>query len=81
MVADALTVLNRNRVYDYANANRLPAFYEYEFFVRDGGLMSYGADFKELFNGRPRWSIGFSRAPSPPICRSRSRRVICSSSI
>jgi len=49
MVADALTVLNRKRVYDYANANRLPAFYEYEFFVRDGGLMSYGADFKESF--------------------------------
>ena len=49
MVADSLTVLNRKRVYDYANANRLPAFYEYEFFVRDGGLMSYGADFKESF--------------------------------
>ena len=49
MVADALTVLNRKRVYDYANANLLPAFYEYEFFVRDGGLMSYGADFKESF--------------------------------
>ena len=49
MVADALTVLNRKRVYDYALAHRLPAFYEYEFFVRDGGLMSYGADFKESF--------------------------------
>jgi putative tryptophan/tyrosine transport system substrate-binding protein len=49
MVADSLTILNRKRVYDYANANRLPAFYEYEFFVRDGGLMSYGADFKESF--------------------------------
>ena len=49
MVADSLTVLNRKRVYDYANANRLPAFYEYDFFVRDGGLMSYGADFGESF--------------------------------
>jgi putative tryptophan/tyrosine transport system substrate-binding protein len=49
MVADTLTILNRGRVYDYANANRLPAFYEYDFFVRDGGLMSYGADFKESF--------------------------------
>ena len=49
MVADALTVLNRKRVYDYALAHRLPAFYEYDFFVRDGGLMSYGADFKESF--------------------------------
>jgi putative tryptophan/tyrosine transport system substrate-binding protein len=49
MVADALTVLNRKRVFDYAAAHRLPAFYEYDFFVRDGGLMSYGPDFKESF--------------------------------
>ena len=49
MVADALTVLNRKRVFDYAAAHRLPAIYEFDFFVRDGGLMSYGADFKESF--------------------------------
>ena len=47
MVADALTVLNRKRVFDYAAVHRLPAIYELDFFVRDGGLMSYGADFKE----------------------------------
>ena len=41
MVADALTILNRKRVFDYAAAHRLPAIYEYDFFVRDGGLMSY----------------------------------------
>jgi putative tryptophan/tyrosine transport system substrate-binding protein len=50
MVADALTILNRKRVFDYAIAHRLPAIYEYDFFVRDGGLMSYGADFKESFD-------------------------------
>ena len=48
MVADALTVLNRKRVFDYAAVHRLPAIYELDFFVRDGGLMSYGADFNEL---------------------------------
>ena len=47
MVADALTVLNRKRVFDYAAVHRLPAIYELDFFVRDGGLMSYGADFNE----------------------------------
>jgi putative tryptophan/tyrosine transport system substrate-binding protein len=47
MVADALTILNRKRVFDYAAAHRLPAIYEQDLFVRDGGLMSYGADFKE----------------------------------
>src|ERR1700723_3249882 len=49
VLADALTILNRKRVFDYATAHRLPAIYEYDFFVRDGGLMSYGADFKESF--------------------------------
>jgi putative ABC transport system substrate-binding protein len=47
MVADALTVLNRKRVFDYAAAHRLPAIYESDFFVREGGLMSYGADQRE----------------------------------
>ena len=36
-------------MFDYAAAHRLPAIYEFDFYVRDGGLMSYGADFKESF--------------------------------
>jgi putative ABC transport system substrate-binding protein len=47
MVADALTVLNRKRVFDYAVAHRLPAIYESDNFTREGGLMSYGADQRE----------------------------------
>jgi putative tryptophan/tyrosine transport system substrate-binding protein len=47
MVSDALTILNRKRVFDYAAAHRLPAIYESDPYVRDGGLMSYGADRKE----------------------------------
>jgi putative ABC transport system substrate-binding protein len=42
MVSDALTVLNRKRIIEFAAANRLPAIYEFAFLVRDGGLMSYG---------------------------------------
>ena len=49
MVADALTILNRKRVYDFATAKKLPAIYEYDFLVRDGGLMSYGPDMTESF--------------------------------
>jgi putative ABC transport system substrate-binding protein len=49
MVADALTVLNRKRVFEFAAAKKLPAIYEYDFLVRDGGLMSYGADLTESF--------------------------------
>ena len=47
MVADMLTRLNRKRVYDFAAEHRLPAIYEADIFVRDGGLMSYGPDFAE----------------------------------
>ena len=47
MVADSLTTLNRKHVFDFAMANRLPAIYEFDFLVRDGGLMSYSVDLDE----------------------------------
>jgi putative tryptophan/tyrosine transport system substrate-binding protein len=50
MVTDALTLLNRKRVFDYALEHNLPAIYEQDFMARDGGLMSYGADAKESFD-------------------------------
>ena len=49
MVSDALTTLNRQRIYDFAAAHRLPAIYEFDFLVRDGGLMAYGPDQDESF--------------------------------
>jgi putative ABC transport system substrate-binding protein len=49
MVADALTNLNRKRVFEFAAARKLPAIYEYDFVIRDGGLMSYGPDVTESF--------------------------------
>jgi putative tryptophan/tyrosine transport system substrate-binding protein len=49
MISDPLTILNRQRVFDYAAAHRLPAIYENDPFARAGGLMSYGADLKESY--------------------------------
>ena len=49
MVSDSLTMLNRTRVFEYAAAHRLPAIYEFDSLVHEGGLMSYGADLKESF--------------------------------
>ncbi|MBW7961024.1 ABC transporter substrate-binding protein [Bradyrhizobium sp. BR 10261] len=49
MVADALTILNRKRVYEFAVHRKLPAIYENADLARDGGLMSYGADVLESF--------------------------------
>jgi putative ABC transport system substrate-binding protein len=42
MVSDALTVLNRKRVVEFAAANHLPTIFETAALVREGGLMSYG---------------------------------------
>ena len=50
MVADALMVLNRKRVFEFAEQQKLPAIYEYDFLVRDGGLMSYGPDMREVYD-------------------------------
>jgi putative tryptophan/tyrosine transport system substrate-binding protein len=49
MVTDSLTVLNRKRVFEFAAAHRLPATYEFDWLVRDGGLMSYAPDLDESF--------------------------------
>jgi ABC-type uncharacterized transport system substrate-binding protein len=53
MVTDALTSLNRRRVFDFAAAHRMPAMYEYEPIVRDGGLIV-------VRSGHGRWSGGLA---------------------
>jgi putative ABC transport system substrate-binding protein len=50
MVSDALTGLNRRRVYEFAAERRLPATYERENYVREGGLTSYGPDLDEIYD-------------------------------
>jgi putative tryptophan/tyrosine transport system substrate-binding protein len=50
MVSDALTALNRRRVYEFAAEHRLPATYERGSYVREGGLTSYGPDLDEIYD-------------------------------
>jgi putative ABC transport system substrate-binding protein len=49
MVTDSLTNLNRKRVLDFAEMRHIPAMYEYAPLVRDGGLISYGPSFDDMF--------------------------------
>ena len=49
LVTDALTVLNRKRIIEFASAQRIPAMYEFGFLVHDGGLMSYGPNMDEMY--------------------------------
>ena len=49
LVADGLTTLNRRRVVEFAATHRIPAMYEWNFIVREGGLMSYGVSQEDTF--------------------------------
>jgi ABC-type uncharacterized transport system substrate-binding protein len=48
MVSDALTLLNRKRVLEFAAVHRIPDMYEFGSLVHEGGLMSYGPDLDEI---------------------------------
>ena len=49
MVTDALTMLNRQRVLDYAAEQKISPMYEFSAVARAGGLMSYGIDQADAF--------------------------------
>jgi putative ABC transport system substrate-binding protein len=49
LLADPLTVGQRQRIVDFAAQHRLPAIYESSDFVDAGGLMSYGPSALDLF--------------------------------
>ncbi len=50
MVSDALTRLNRRRVYEFAAEHRVPATYERANYVREGGLSSFSPDLDEIYD-------------------------------
>jgi putative ABC transport system substrate-binding protein len=50
MVSDALTRLNRRRVYEFAAEHRLPSTYERPDYVREGGLSAYSPDVDEIYD-------------------------------
>jgi putative tryptophan/tyrosine transport system substrate-binding protein len=49
VIANPITILNRQQIITLAGQYRLPAIYSYRYFVIEGGLMSYGADPTDLF--------------------------------
>ena len=75
-----LTDAHREVISALAARHRLPAVYPFPFFVRSGGLISYGPDIVDHFEAQPATSTAFSRARSRPtfrcICRRRSSLVI-----
>ena len=76
VVADGLTVLNHDLVFQYATAHHLPDMEEYRFLSHLGGLLAYGADEDEEFDRAADLADRSCAAPSPATCRSNCRRDI-----
>jgi len=49
VVTDPMTLANRSEIVKLAAANRIPAVYEFEEFVRSGGLVAYAPSITEQF--------------------------------
>jgi len=49
VLPDATPVVNRGPIIAHAARNHLPAVYPFSFFVRDGGLMSYGVNSSDRY--------------------------------
>jgi len=49
LVSDVVTQANRKQLIEFAAANRIPAMYEFGYYVREGGLMSYGPSIEDSF--------------------------------
>jgi len=49
VLADAMFIAQRRRIAELALSNRVPSMYHLRHFVEAGGLISYGADYKDLF--------------------------------
>ena len=51
LIPDTFLVLHRQTIIAAAERYRLPTIYPFGFFVREGGLMSYGMDLSDLLRG------------------------------
>ena len=64
---------HRDQLLTWAAHHRVPTIYYERVFVDAGGLISYGPDQYDGFRGLASAPGEFSRARSPPTCRSCSR--------
>ncbi len=65
VLASAFFNSNRQRLIDLAAQYRLPAMYEASDFTQDGGLISYGPNFPELFNRAAIYADKILKGASP----------------
>jgi putative ABC transport system substrate-binding protein len=49
VMAEIFATVHQQRIIELAAENKLPAIYPFDFFARNGGLVSYGVDIDDLF--------------------------------
>ncbi len=65
IMADNTTSVHRARIIALASEHRLPAIYPYDFYVKDGGLMSYGTVGIELWQQAASYINAILRGAKP----------------
>jgi putative tryptophan/tyrosine transport system substrate-binding protein len=65
VVSDALVASNRTRIITLALGARLPTIFNNREFVKSGGLMSYGADYPDLFRRSAEYADKILRGTKP----------------
>jgi putative tryptophan/tyrosine transport system substrate-binding protein len=78
VLPDVTPVVNRRLIIAHVARDRVPAIYPFGFFVRDGGLMSYGVDAVDRYRQAASYVDRILRAPSRPICLCRCRPSLSS---
>jgi len=73
ILPDATTGVHAKLIVELAERYRLPAIYSYGFYVRIGGLLSYGDSVIGSIRVPLPMSTGCCAAPGPATCRSRPR--------
>ena len=73
VAGDPLTFNHAPKVIALAAKHRLPAIYLSRYFVTNGGLISYGPDFADLYFRAAGYVDKILKGAKPSICRSSSR--------
>ena len=65
LVADQLTTGSRKQVLDFVTTHRIPTMYEWNFIVREGGLMSYGVSVEDTYRASARYIDRILKGANP----------------
>ena len=62
---DNFVTIHRASIISLTARNKVPAIYQTSVFIRDGGLLSYGADFQDIFHRAARYTDSILRGAKP----------------